>query len=323
MTLSLQSAGGQPVKIAASIDRDGRQWVQLVGLGSLKTVDGRGPYTVENPDEIIRASFQSIRTDKLPVDYDHAIDLAAPKGNPAPAAGWISQMEARPDGIWGLAEWTPAAARQIGDREYRFLSPVLLHSPDGVVKAIIRASLTNNPNLTLKSLNAAQKGIPMDQEQFLRDLRAALGLADDADEAAIIEAVKTTKSTNSADPARFVPIEMFQQTVTELHKLRSGVSLEAAEREVEACMQAGKLLPFMRGWAVSLCQANKAAFDDFLEGAGKPVAGFITSLTTNYDWSAPMQRDREEMGGTTATSVHHALGLSDEDVKTYGGKVAL
>lgn len=321
MPLSLQSSSCQSVEIASSIDADGRQWVQLATFGSMKTVDGRGPYKVTAPADIIAASFRSGRTDKLPVDYDHAIDVAAPKGLPAPAAGWISRMEARSDGIWGLVEWTPNAVRQITEKEYRFLSPVIMHTSDNEVLAIVRASLTNNPNLTLKSLNAAEQGHSMDQEQFIRELRAALGLPEDASEAAIIEAAKTTKSTNSADPARFVPIETFQQTVAELNKLRSGLSLESAEREVDIIIREGRLLPFMRDWAISLCQSNSAAFEDFLDGAGKPIAGFITSLQSpGADWGKLHAADTKKQEGAVDSDVNRVLGLSSEDVKNYGGK---
>lgn len=321
MSLALQSSSCQSVEIASSIDADGRQWVQLLTLGTVKTRDGRGPYTVTQPDEIIAASFRSV-PDKLPVDYDHAIDVAVPKGLPAPAAGWVSQLEARPDGIWGQVEWTPNAVRQITEKEYRFLSPVIQHTSDGnKVISIIRVALTNNPNLLLKSLNAAEEGHSMDQEQFMRELRAALGLPEDANEAAIIAAAKTTKSTNSADPARFVPIETFQQTVAELHKLRSGISLESAEREVDIIIREGRLMPFMRDWAISLCQSNSAAFEDFLEGAGKPVAGFITSLhSPGADWGKLHEADRKKQEGAVDSDVTRVLGLSSEDVKNYGGK---
>lgn len=318
MDLSLQSSTAQAVSLASSEQGERQQWVQLVTLGTMKTVDGRGPYIVDDAKAVISRSFQNISTDKLPIDYEHAIDKLAPQGLPAPAAGWISQMEARADGIWGLVEWTPKAAQQVKDKEFRFLSPVLFHTKDFKVLAIGRASLTNNPNLTLKSLNAAEKGLPMDYEKFMSDLRTALGLPATADADTILQTVKTSKSMNSANPAQFVPIDMFQQTVAELHKLRSGVSLQAAETEVDGHIKGGKLLPFMRDWAVSLCQANKAAFDDFLNGAGKPVGEFITGLQSSHDFSK--QRERDQGGASEVTDVHRNLGLTAEDVKAYGGK---
>ncbi|MGC4409198.1 hypothetical protein D4A92_00265 [Rhizobium rosettiformans] len=318
MDLSLQTSTAQAVSLASTEQGERQQWVQLVTLGSMKTVDGRGPYIVDNAKAVISRSFQNISTDKLPIDYEHAIDKLAPQGLPAPAAGWISQMEARADGIWGLVEWTPKAAQQVKDKEFRFLSPVLFHTKDFHVLSIARASLTNNPNLTLKSLNAAEKGLSMDYEKFMSDLRTALGLPATADADTILQTVKTSKSMNSADPAQFVPIDMFQQTVAELHKLRSGISLQAAEVEVDAHIKGGKLLPFMRDWAVSLCQVNKAAFDDFLGGAGKPVVDFMTGLQSSHDFSK--QRERDQGGSPEVTDVHRNLGLSAEDVKAYGGK---
>ncbi|SOC82854.1 Mu-like prophage I protein [Ensifer adhaerens] len=315
---ALQTARTASQAVSETIGEDNRQWVQLIPAGTLPTIDGRGPYRVENMAQVIDTSNAISNVDKLPIDYNHALDLVAPKGGEAPAAGWIERMEARSDGIWGLVEWTPRAANAIRAKEYRFLSPVIAHQADKTVSAILRASLTNVPNLTMKALNAAQKANPMDYEEFLAALRTALNLPADADEAQIIEAVKANKSLNSADPARFVPIETFQQTLGELNKLRSGVSLQAAERIVETAMQEGCLLPFMRDWAVNLCQANSAAFDDFLEGAGKPVAGFVASIHHKTDYSALRAKDRD--GGSQLTEVHQKLGLSAEDVKAYGGK---
>ncbi|MCY1668610.1 phage protease [Rhizobium sp. SL86] len=319
MSAALQSSSAQPLELKPVSSEDRRQWVQLVTMGAMKTVDGRGPYVVEDAPGLVANSFRNISTDKLPIDYEHAIDVAAPKGIAAPAAGWISEMNVRSDGVWGLVEWTPRAAQLIRDKEFRFLSPVLLHTPDMKVKKILRASLTNNPNLTLKSLNAAEKGSPVDHETFMRDLRAALGLPETADEAAVIDAVKTSKSAQSADPARYVPIDLFQQTLAELHKTRSGISLQAAEFEVEQLIKAGRLLPFMRDWSVSLCQVNKAAFDDFMEGAGKPVGEFISSLQSPaYDWSK--MREKDVGGFAELTDIHKNLGHSAEDVKNFGGK---
>lgn len=319
---SLNTSQADPQPIISAMGDDGLQWVHLLPAGDIRTKDGRGPYKADDLDKIILQSRRGANTDKVPVDYDHAIDLAAPKGLPAPAAGWIARMEARPDGIWGLIEWTANAARAVREKEYRFLSPVFQHTADNRVIALVRASLTNNPNLTLTALNAAQKGNAMDPEEFLTALRDKLGLASDADHAAIIEAIgNVLESRNSADPAKFVPIGVFQQTMAELNKLRSGVSLQAAENIVNVAIQTGKILPFMKEWAVSLCQANKVAFDDFIEGAGQPVTEFISSLHTKYDFSHS-KLETSVGGHDQQTEVHRTLGLSVDDVKTYGGKAS-
>lgn len=317
MLASLQSTNADPVLISGPMDAERRQWVHLSPVGKIVTRDGRGPYRVDDAEAVIRISFQSANVDKLPIDYNHAIDLAAPRGGGSPAAGWISRMEARADGIWGHVEWTPSAAKAISEKEYRFLSPVLLHTPEGRVEAIARASLTNNPNLTLTALNAAQKGASMETDELLRAMRTALGLEDGADGAAILASVnKLLESRNSADPALFVPIATFQQTVAELNRVRSGVSLQAAERVADEAIREGRLMPFARDWAVSLCQINVAAFQDFLDGAGKPLQTFITGLKT------PELVGEPPRGGSlhsAQSEVAKNLGHSAEDMKKYGG----
>lgn len=318
MLSSLQSTSADPVLISGPMDGERRQWVHLSPVGTFATKDGRGPYQVDDAANVIRVSFQSANVDKLPIDYNHAIDIAAPRGEGSPAAGWISRMEARADGIWGLVEWTPAAARAITEKEYRFLSPVLVHTPKGRILSIARASLTNNPNLTLTALNAAQKGASMETDELLRALRTALGLDDSADGAAVVASVnKLLESRNSADPALFVPIATFQQTVAELNRVRSGVSLQAAERLADEAIRDNKLLPFMREWAVSLCQANAVAFHDFLDGAGKPVATLIKDLTTPVLTGQPPSNGASLHGAQN--DVARNLGHSAEDMKKYGG----
>jgi hypothetical protein len=126
-------------------------WVQLLPAGTFRGEDGRGPYILSNPAAVVAASMGE---GKLPVDENHAIDLAAPKGAPSPARGWIVEMQARPDGIWGRVDWSETGRSLLQSKAYSFLSPVFMYSPSGIISRIFRAGLTNTPNLTqLKALN--------------------------------------------------------------------------------------------------------------------------------------------------------------------------
>jgi len=40
-----------------------------------------------------------------------------------PAVGWIKQVEARPDGLWGTVEWNEIGEQALSDRQYKFFSP--------------------------------------------------------------------------------------------------------------------------------------------------------------------------------------------------------
>ncbi|MCZ7893301.1 hypothetical protein O9X99_16645 [Agrobacterium salinitolerans] len=296
------------------------EWLHVLPLGTFSGIDGRGPYVVKDADALV-SLFQS-EGKKLAVDENHSTDLAAKQGFSAPARGWIVELQKRSDGIWGRVEWTPEGKALMEGKSYGYLSPVFKHPPKPPfeVSKLLRVALTNDPNLTLTALHAAQKGSAVDEEELLAALRSELELGTDADGAAILDGVKKLKvSRNSADPAQFVPIGTFQATVAELNKLRSGISLQAAEKIVDQALNEARLMPYMRDWAVSLCQTNAAAFDDFLNGAGKPVANFAFSLSQPAaDWKALHQRDRGDK--TELTEVNRVLGHSAEDIQKYGAK---
>ena len=171
---------------AISIEGDGAavpEWLHLLPAGEARTNDGRGPYLVPDPQAVIQASMAN---GKLALCENHATDLAAPKGGAAPARGWITQLQNREDGIWGKIDWVDAAGRRAA-RQYRGVSPVIAHDKSGKVSAILRASLTNTPNLAgLKSLHSTEK-TDMDFRKLLLGL---LGLSGDVDDAAITAAIE-------------------------------------------------------------------------------------------------------------------------------------
>lgn len=290
--------------------------IHILPAGAITGRDGRS-FHAASLERIIAASLRAAPGQTLPIDYDHQIDLAPKAGGQAPAAGWIKHLEPRADGIWARVEWTPRASASIAAREYRFVSPVLLHAKGGEVLQVLRVSLTNNPNLTqLASLNAA--GNPMNLDQLLAALREPLHLPTDADANAVIEAVRAgAPALNAPDPARFVPIEMFEKAVTEANKASAGLSRQEAERAVDNAIRDRRLMPWMRDWAVSLCAVNAPAFADFVGKVGQPLHGFFEMLGKPTDFSAHAAEDRQRAPATT-TAIAARLGLSAEDLAKYG-----
>lgn len=154
------------------------EWVHLIPAGAFRGADGRGPYHVENTDELIR---HSMTAGKLPLDKNHSTDHAAARGGSAPAVGWITQLQPRDDGVWGHVEWNRAGTQLMSEHAYRGISPAFTAAPDGRVTRILRASLTNLPNLPLTHLhtqNSQQETTGMD----LADISRRLGLPADASE---------------------------------------------------------------------------------------------------------------------------------------------
>jgi phage I-like protein len=259
------------------------EWIELIPAGEFAGRDGRGPYRLTNVAAVIEAS-QALRMDAgLPIDYDHATDFAAPAGRPAPAAGWIRSLEERDGALWGRVEWTRHGASAVAMREYRYISPVFEYAPNGEIVRLLRAALTNNPNLYLSAISSSAppaSGGPAGGEQELEvpmeDLGNALaemlGLDSGAGAAEIIAEVRAllaarpaaAAAAREADPARFVPIAEYERTAAELNRLRAAQARERAEQEVGAAMRAGKIAPAQREWAIAYCQADAEAFRGFV-----------------------------------------------------------
>lgn len=181
------------------------EWVHLIPAGQFAGRDGRGPYVLKDAEAVVAASNREGL--EAVIDYDHQTDLSAVRnvGGTAPAAGWITALEARADGIWGKVQWTKKGASAVMAREYRYLSPVFLHTREGEVRAILRAGLTNNPNLHLTALAAQETKLQSegdDMEELLAELAAALGLPETSDRAAVVSGVSAlATSANAATSA--------------------------------------------------------------------------------------------------------------------------
>jgi len=195
-TIALMSAQILPT---VQDEADVPEWVHLLPatFGAIQTGDKRGPYHVTDAAQVIALSFSE--TDRLPIDENHATDLAAPKGHPSPARGWIVEMQAREDGIWGKVEWSKEGAALVSTRAYRALSPVITHGKTKEVGRILRASLVNVPNLRgLAVLNHQQQDTEMD---FLQRMAELLGLNADASEEDVTTALQSRMTDNDGQTA--------------------------------------------------------------------------------------------------------------------------
>ena len=173
-------------------------WIKVLPAGTITTVDGRGPYRATDLERIGSQSMQ-LAEGKLAIDENHSIDRLGEKGGPSPARGWITELQARDDGLYGKVEWTEAGKALVADRAYRGISPVIVHSAAGDIMHILRASLTNVANL--RGMKSALHAEGESMDKLLQSLREALGLPADADEAAIIAACKAAKSGAAATQA--------------------------------------------------------------------------------------------------------------------------
>jgi hypothetical protein len=101
---------------------------------------------------------------KLAIDYEHQSfdQFNTREDGLRPAAGWISGLELREDGLWAVeVSWTDRARALIRAGEYRYFSPVIYWSDEGQSDLIGLGpvALTNDPAMQgVESLTAASRG---------------------------------------------------------------------------------------------------------------------------------------------------------------------
>jgi hypothetical protein len=74
-------------------------------------------------------NFKRFKLD-VPFDYEHASELSvadspAKARGEVKASGWIKDVQARPDGLYGLIDWTAEARQKIINKEIKYISPAV------------------------------------------------------------------------------------------------------------------------------------------------------------------------------------------------------
>ncbi len=261
--------------------------VDLVPAGAKITgVDGRIFY---NPRPQAVVDWLNQRGRDLVLDFEHATELKAPKGDPAPAAAWIHDYRVEQDGrITGAVKtWTPAGEAAVLNREYRYLSPALAISrTTGNVVGIQSVGLTNKPNLAIPALNHEQQEDPMlDTKKILK----ALGLPEDASEEVALNAVAKlqTDLQTALNSAQTPPMEKFVPRADYELALNRAAAAEAkiaqGEREklegeittvINQAVTEGKIAPASKEYYTAMCrtEGGLAQFRTFIASAPKILA---------------------------------------------------
>lgn len=261
------------------------EWVELLPVGEIVGADGRR-FRLDEPASII-AAFASRSLDVV-VDWEHASELLAPAGHPAPAAGWVRELELRDGMIWGRVDWTPRGAESVRSREYRYLSPAFRHQ-NGAVRGLVSVGLTNQPNLDLRALNRVASQ-PQENDQMDPKLLALLGLASTATAADVLTAVErlngdlTVARHRAETPPpldKFVPRADYEVAVNRAATAEKKLDeREKAEREkeiatlIDQASKDGKITPATADYYRGECRqaGGIERFRAFLEKAPK-IAG--------------------------------------------------
>jgi len=297
-------------------------WVELIPQGEdVIGRDGRA-WTNSNPQGILDAFEEN--SAELPIDIEHATELKAPNGDPAPAVGWIKGLELREEGaIWALVEWTQHGLWLVRDKEYKYLSPVFTYdSKTGSITQLFSAGLTNQPNLKLTALNRREENHGDDMSLPLA-LTTALNISSAATDEQALAAINSLKSDkekalNSAETPsveKFVPRadhDVAINRATEAEAKLKGFEEKAINQSIDTAVgdaaKAGKISPASVEFHKACCQQEGGLerFEKFIETA--PEIAPDTNLGD----------ENPDVGGTLSaeeTAMCAMLGTDHKDFK--------
>lgn len=297
------------------------EWIELIPAGQV--VQGRDGRTWINdrPADLL-AVFAADGRD-IPLDWEHATELKAPQGEPAPAAAWIKQLEVRDEGaVWGRIEWTEKGRASVAVKEYRYISPVFVFEVESRrIRQITSAGLTNRPNLQLQALNREQptKGAPP-----MKKLLALLGLPETATEDQALNALGALKTdlatalnraeTPSLD--KFVPRADYDTVVARATNAEQQLAdqkkteLETAiNAEIDAALIAGKITPATKDYHVATCR-EAGGLDRFKAFV---AAAPVVAAASGLDGKKP--EDQAAALNAEEQKVCDALGISVEEYR--------
>lgn len=161
--------------------------VKILPFGNVKSQ--KGDFIVDDESfKSIKNHFKSRGLDVV-VDYEHQTldDVQAPAG------GWIKDIEKEGDAIVAKVEWTPKAEEYLKNKEYKYLSPVVLvRKKDNKAVVLHSVALTNTPAIDnmypiINSINLNEYENEEEKKMDLKELAKMLGLPEEATE----EEIKT------------------------------------------------------------------------------------------------------------------------------------
>ena len=175
------------------------EWLMLLpATATVRLRDGRA--FASAGAEAVVAEWRREGLD-LPVDLNHAEIHFAPYGGDSPAYGWVTAMEVREGAVWGRVEWTAEGRETITARRYRYYSPTFLVAAGAAggqeIVGITSVALVNRPAMRESSALAREENNTMRNQ-----VRAALGLADEATEQQVLDAIARLKQPPAVAPAQ-------------------------------------------------------------------------------------------------------------------------
>ena len=319
--------------------------VKILPVGTVNSEKGDFIVDQESYKEM-KAEMQRRGID-IVIDYEHQ----TLKDVQAPAGGWVKDLIYTPEAIVAKVEWTPKAKEYLKNKEYRYLSPVVLtRKSDSKAVVLHSLALTNTP--AINGMFAIVNSVDFDiyntptggKEMDFQRVKELLGLPAETPEEDVMNAlVKVLEKVKDApDPKPEEDKEVVANSVilgllelpadsktedvtTKIMALKAGVSRQNQEIQetmerlrqrdaddaVMMALKAGKITAAQKDWAKEYALKDRKGFDSFVEKA--PTVVPVGKLNTT---EAPKAKEKVEVD----EFILKATGLSKEDLEKYANK---
>ena len=319
--------------------------VKILPVGTVNSEKGDFIVDQESYKEM-KAEMQRRGID-IVIDYEHQ----TLKDVQAPAGGWVKDLIYTPEAIVAKVEWTPKAKEYLKNKEYRYLSPVVLtRKSDSKAVVLHSLALTNTP--AINGMFAIVNSVDFDtyntptggKEMDLQRIKELLGLPAETPEEDVMNAlVKVLEKVKDApDPKPEEDKEVVANSVilgllelpadsktedvtTKIMALKAGVSRQNQEIQetmerlrqrdaddaVMMALKAGKITAAQKDWAKEYALKDRKGFDSFVEKA--PAVVPVGKLDTT---EAPKNKEKVEVD----EFILKATGMSKEDLEKYADK---
>ncbi|QFS97568.1 Mu-like prophage I protein [Labrenzia sp. THAF191b] len=245
------------------------EWIKILPAGKVTTRDGR--FFIFDA-EALAARFNADGID-IPVDLDHGIS----KNDKPAAVGWIKEMAAKPDGLYGRVDWLDAGKKVLAEKSRRFISPTFPHTKEGKAVWLHSVALVAAPALAMPALAHASPETATEENQMpIKSIAEALGLGTDADEAACLTAI-TGLSTGKVDKSvHDEALTKLSAATQELATLKADGRKKDVDDLLEGALADKKIFPAQRDHYEKLC-ATDEGFDQVKALLGATAKGLAPS----------------------------------------------
>lgn len=244
------------------------------------------------------------------IDENHKTDYTNGTGQSAEAMGWMFDFFVKDDNsIWAKVEWTKAGAEKILNKEYKYISPVYQIDKSTNIISILRAAITNNPNLNLTALNNKlenkninKKGDNMPEElkeewkREVNEIKVELNCERENNKSLKTKNEELEKALNEANE--------------KLGELKKSFAEKEALSIVEKAINEGKIAPSTREVYIALCMEENGIerFNKIMEST--PKAGIFKEFK---EFDSNNILDTKIELNETDKSLAKAMGYSEKE----------